>query len=234
MRVTFDHVDNIAENIRMFWFRADRKPRHIAGQFIELRLPHEPKDKRGERRWFTLSSSPTEDLLAITTKFASENGSSFKVALSGLEPGAEVDMAEPMGDFILPKDPSTPLLFVAGGIGVTPMRSMIKFLTDSGESRPITLLYAANSPGELAFTDLFESAPITFIPVVSNDADAWTGQTGTLDAQRILDLGKPTDDTLIYLSGPEPMIESLESGLKDLGVNKKRLKTDFFPGYTSF
>lgn len=234
MRVTLDHVDNIADSIRMFWFRAANKPRYTPGQFIELRLPHEPKDKRGERRWFTLSSSPTEDLLAITTKFASENGSSFKAALAGLEPGAEVDMAEPMGDFVLPKDPAVPLLFVAGGIGVTPMRSMIKFLDDSGEQRNITLLHAANSENQLAFKDLFEGAAIRFVPIIANPSPSWTGQTGTLDAARIIDLGKPTDQTLIYLSGPEPMIEALERGLRDTGINKKHIKTDFFPGYTSF
>ncbi len=233
MRVALDHIEDIAENIKTFWFKPEKPFRHTAGQFIELRIPHDNKDKRGDKRWFTLSSSPTEDLVSITTKLTPKDGSTFKQALLALQPGNELTMSEPMGDFVLPKDPSIELVFVAGGIGVTPMRSMIKFLHDSGEKRTITLIYALRVESEMAFKDLFKAADITFIPVIGEPSPAWKGETGRIDASRIVSLASGHENKYIYLSGPEPMTESLYKELKQLGVNKKQLVTDYFPGYAA-
>lgn len=231
MRVTLDHIEDIAENIKTFWFKPERPIRHTAGQFIELRIPHSNKDKRGDKRWFTLSSSPTEDLLSITTKLTLDGGSTFKTALLNLDSSSTVTMSEAMGDFVLPKDDSIELTFVAGGIGVTPMRSMIKFLKDSGQKRTITLIYAVSKETELAFKDLFQSVDIKFIPIVGQPSPKWKGETGRINAERIISLGEGHEDKYIYLSGPEPMTESLFKELKQLGVNKKNLVTDYFPGY---
>lgn len=232
MRVTLDHVENVAQNIKTFWFKPERPLRHIAGQFIELRIPHQNKDKRGDKRWFTLSSSPTESLLSITTKLSPRDGSTFKQALLNLNSDSTITMSDTMGDFVLPKDQSIGLVFVAGGIGVTPMRSMIKSLYDKGEKRDITLIYGANQAAELAFTDLFDEAEIKFIPLVSEPSAGWKGETGKLSAERILALAPDYQNKYIYLSGPEPMVETLFKELQKLGVSKKNLLTDYFPGYT--
>lgn len=232
MRVSFDHIEEVAENIKTFWFKPERPPRHVAGQFIELRIPHNDSDKRGDKRWFTLSSSPSEELLSITTKFTPEGGSTFKQALLALNGDSQLSMSDAMGDFVLPKDETIGLIFVAGGIGVTPMRSMIKFLFDNQSKRDITLIYSVRSADELAFTKLFEAAGIKFIPVVGESTAGWSGETGRLDAERIISLAPGYENKYIYLSGPEPMTESLYKELKRLGVNKKHLVTDYFPGYT--
>jgi len=229
MRVKLDHIDDIAKNIKMFWF-VDGQPRNTAGQFIELRLPHEQPDKRGEKRWFTLTSSPTEGKFAITTKFAVES-SSFKKTLNSLKPGAEVTMSEPMGDFVLPKDKSIPLVFVAGGIGITPMRSMTKWLLDTGEKRDLQLIYAANSLDEVAFKDLFEKYGAKLDIVLSTPPAGWRGESGRLSADKIIELSGGLDGKLVYLSGPEPMVEALDKDLKAKGVNRKHILADFFPGY---
>lgn len=220
MHVVFERAEPIADHITSFYFSAATKPHYVAGQFTELRIAHDNRDSRGDRRFYTLSSSPTEDLLAITTKFAPQNGSSFKAALQALQPGTELDMASPMGDFVLPKDQSIPLTFVAGGIGCTPFRSMLHFCRDSGEQRDITVIYGARSQSELAFQDEFQTLGAKFI--------ALTGQP--LDAATVTKHANPTGQ--IYLSGPEPMIESLQKDLRDTGVDRKRIQTDFFPGYT--
>lgn len=232
MRVELDHIEDIAENIKTFWFKPERQLRHTAGQFIELRIPHDNKDKRGDKRWFTLSSSPTEPLVSITTKLVRQNGSSFKQALQALDSNSEITMSEPMGDFVLPKDPSIELIFVAGGIGVTPMHSMIKYMNDTGEKRQVTLIYSARVSEELAFLELFKTAGITFIPVIGEPATGWDGQTGRINAERIVSLAGGHENKYMYLSGPEPMTEALYKGLKGLGANKKHLVTDYFPGYT--
>ncbi len=232
MRVELDHVEDIAENIKTFWFKPERSLRHTAGQFIELRIPHDNKDNRGDKRWFTLSSSPTEPLVSITTKLARENGSSFKQALQALDANSEITMSEAMGDFVLPKDATIELVFVAGGIGVTPMRSMIKSLHDTGEKRSVILIYAVATAKEFAFVDIFKTAGVTFIPVIGQPSPGWKGETGRLDADRIISLADGHENKYIYLSGPEPMTEALYKELKGLGVIKKHLVTDYFPGYT--
>ena len=223
MKVTFDHSKPAAQNIITFYFKPDREVRYQAGQFIELRLPHDNKDSRGDKRWFTLSSSPSEDLLSITTKFTVEDGSSFKNTLRSLQPGTVVDMASPMGDFVLPKDASIPLVFVAGGIGCTPFHSMVSSLQGSGEDRNVLLLYAANNEQEVAFKDTFGKLGPRLQMIIGE----------RLDADKILELAGERPDQYIYLSGPEPMVEALEKGLKAAGVNKKHIRTDFFPGYTA-
>lgn len=231
MRVTLDEIEDVARNIKTFWFKPDRKVRYEAGQFIELIMPHDTSDNRGQKRWFTLSSSPSEDRLSITTKHAVENGSSFKQKLFSLEPGSEVMMSEPMGDFVLPKDKSVPLVFIAGGIGVTPMRSMIKWLHDTQEHRTIHLLYAANNIDEVAFRDLFNAYGAPTDIVLSEAPRNWKGQTGRLDAAKVLELAPNVDGKLYYVSGPEPMVEAITEGLKTQGVDKRRVIGDYFPNY---
>jgi glycine betaine catabolism B len=234
MNVTFDHSEPVAHNIKTFWFKPERKVDYIAGQFTEIYLPHDTPDDRGIRRWFTLSSSPSEELVSITTKFASHDGSSFKRQLAALEPGMELKLADPMGDFVLPKDPSIPLVFVAGGMGITPMRSMIKWLSDTGEQRQIHLVYAVTELDDLAFEPLFRSYDLQFTPIVKHPPEGYGGQTGSLSSDRILELAGNKADSLIYLSGPEPMVETFFKDLQTKGVAAERLVTDYFPGYQQF
>jgi ferredoxin-NADP reductase len=173
-------------------------------------------------------------MLSITTKFALDRSSTFKDTLRNLKPGTPLKLAEPMGDFVLPKDASIPLIFVAGGIGVTPMHSMIKYLNDTHEKRNIHLIYAVNIPGEMAFVPLFKEYGLKLTTVVKEPAAGYTGETDSLDADRILQLAGDDGKSLFYLSGPEPMVEAFTKDLKAKGINKHRLITDYFPGYQQF
>lgn len=225
MNVTFDYAEDVAQGVKTFWFRPERPVRYIAGQFTELYLPHKGSDERGIRRWFTLSSSPTEELVGITTGFAEENGSSFKRQLLKLKPGDQLKLADPMGDFVLPKNPSIPILFVAAGLGITPVRSMVKWLLDTGEKRDITLLYSVPTPAQLAFHDLFTEAGIDFRPHFSS-------QNGRLTPQEALQ-AVPAPEAQIYLSGPEALVEHFYKDLQKRGVPSEQINGDYFPGYTA-
>jgi len=234
MNVTFDHSEDTAESIKTFWFKPEKPVKYTAGQFTEIYLPHENADNRGQRRWFTVSSSPTDGMVSITTKFAHDHGSTFKQALRNLQPGTPLKLADPMGDFVLPKDPSIPLVFVAGGIGVTPLHSMVKYLIDTKEHRDIHLIYAVTHIMELAFEPMFKDYGAKLTIVVKDAPVSYKGETGSLDAKRILSYAPNTGNNLYYLSGPEPMVEVFTKDLKQLGVDKHRLITDYFPGYTQF
>ena len=230
MKVTFEKAERLAPTIETFWFKPEKPVDYVPGQFIELYLPHKQVDERGEKHWFTLSSSPTDKLLAITTKFA-ERSSSFKGAMRALEPGTVVDMAEPMGDFVLPKDASIPLVFVAGGMGITPFHSMFKWLAETDQTRNIKFIYAVRSEDDIIFQDTYDKAGIHATIIVHEPSDAWGGERGIITGEKILKLSEASEDSLIYLTGPEPMIESLQDQLLALKVPKRRLVTDFFPNY---
>lgn len=221
MKVRLIDITPAAKDIYTFRFEPTFPSPHIAGQFIELYLPHKDKDSRGDKRWFTLSSSPSEDFLSITTKII-DDSSSFKKALKALNPGDELQMSSPMGDFVLPKDASIPLIFVAGGIGCTPFRSIIKYLQDNGQTRDITVIYNANASDDVAFREVFSKLGSNFIEI--------TGER--ISSAKIMEYTANKPSSYIYISGPEPMIEALYKELKHAGISKKQLFTDYFPGYS--
>lgn len=220
MKAVLDHTQTEGPNIQTFWFKPEKSMRYTAGQYTELHLPHDNPDDRGIKRWFTLSSSPTDDLVSITTKFAGDTASTFKKALFSLPQGASVTLADPMGDFVLPKQKDRTIVFVAGGIGITPMHSMVKWLADKHEVRQIHLLYAVHSPKEAIFTDLLKKSPLTL-----------QLHTGALQAEDVLAIPGVQEKALVYLSGPESLTEKLHHDLKERGVDERSLVTDYFPGY---
>lgn len=230
MQVTFDHSQAEAAVITTYFFKPEKPLQYTAGQFIELTIPHPHPDEFGIKHWYTLSSSPTDELVSITTKLMN-HGSSFKKALQKLQLGQTVTMSDPMGDFVLPKLIQTPLIFVAGGIGITPFHSMLSWLASSNEERPIRLLYGVRTEDDIIFQDTFDRAKQHATIVVSDATPAWGGGRGQLTAELILGLEQPSEDTLIYVSGPEPMVEQLQKELKKAGVKQRQLVLDFFPNY---
>ena len=221
-----------AEAIYSFWWRTKRPFKYNSGEYIEMSIDFPNADERGNRHWYTLASSPTEELLMNATKFPPKH-STFKQALEKLQPGDEVQISPPMGDFILPRDNTQPLLFVAGGIGVTPFRSMAKFITDQKLNYPIQLLYAANKPSEFAFTELLDNAPgFEVTRMVSEQAEGWKGPVGKLSGPKIAELAGGLQGKLVYISGPAPMVKDFQKQLIEAGHPKRQVKIDDFPGYT--
>lgn len=233
MNVVLDHVEKLNDHTNTFWMSSPRPVDYIAGQYIEMYLPHSPADERGQKHWFTLSSSPTEPLISITTKFATPS-STFKVALSKLKPGNTIHISEPMGDFVLPKDVHRPIVYVVAGIGVTPVRSMVKWLVDTKESRSVQVIYAAKTNSDLVFQKLIEDYAETVDYIISDAVVGKPAQAGKkLDTDFILKTVKDINkNPLIYVSGPEPLVETLTKDLsKHVAAND--IISDYFPGYTS-
>ena len=234
MKVEFKFSEEQAANIRSFFFKPESPIRYTAGQYVELTLDHPNPDNRGKKRWFTLSSSPDDELISITTKYSPDKPSSFKKHLFKIKEGAILDLNGPMGDFVLPKLIQTPLTFVAGGIGITPFHSIVEWLTQVDEERPIKLLYAVKNEDEIIFQDTFDKAKIRPTIIVEKASAAWGGERGHLSAEMILGLSELKEDGLIYVSGPEPMVERFEKDLMRAGVAKHQLVLDFFPNYPDF
>ncbi len=231
MKVIFDHRVDETANISTFYFKSEQPLRFTAGQFVELTLEHDNPDDRGTKRKFTISSSPTENLLSLTTKFTETKSSTFKSALNDLKPGEELTISEPMGDFVLPKLLQTPLIFIAGGIGITPFRSIFTWLADTKEPRPIHFFYAVKHEEDIVFQPILNRAGVQTTVIVSEPTAAWGGEIGRLTAEIILGLEKPTSDTLIYIAGPGQMVDSLAKDLQAAGVSKSQLVSDGFYEY---
>jgi ferredoxin-NADP reductase len=231
MKATFvrKQVENQAKNIVTFWFEPEKPLNQLAGQYLEMTLKHNSPDNRGEKRWFTLSNSPTEKpLISITTKFP-EDKSSFKNALLIIKTGQRVSISDPIGFFVLPKDINLPLVFIAGGIGIVPFRSINKYLQDTGQKRDITLIYYVKNEQELIFQDLFDTTIPNRVAIVNNPSKTWKGEMGRLNGQKVLDIARPSFNALFYIAGSKPLVETLEKQLMQLGVDKSHLLIDYFP-----
>ncbi|MBV9230636.1 MAG: RnfABCDGE type electron transport complex subunit D, partial [Chloroflexi bacterium] len=181
----------IASNIVDFVFKPSHRLAFEPGQYMEFTLAHSRPDSRGNRRYFTLASSPTEDNLRLGVRFYPE-GSSFKRALSRLNNRTTMLAGQIAGDFTLPKDPGQKLVFIAGGIGITPYRSMLKYLIDTQEPRDIVLFYANKTPDEIAYTDVLMQAQTqlgTKVFYTLTDTEAipsnWRGLTGRINTSMI-------------------------------------------------
>jgi ferredoxin-NADP reductase len=209
MNALLHHIETQGDNVVSFWLRPEHTIHFIAGQYIELYLPHDHMDSRGSRRWFTISSSPDDELIALTTGFPAKP-SSFKQQLRVLPPGAQVIVSDPLGDFVLLKDRSVPLVFIAAGTGSTPYASMIKWLITHNETRQIELIYAASNPDAFLFNDLWEAyEPLHVTRMISSAHGAWHEHIGHLNATMVLKAIEHLTESAIYLAGPQSLIEPL-------------------------
>jgi ferredoxin-NADP reductase len=217
------HRKKEAKGIYSYVFGTETRLKFNAGQYLEWTLPLAKTDERGNRRYFTLSSSPTEDQLMFTVKEPARR-SSFKTALGSLKPGDKMLAYQLEGSFILPKDGSQKLAFIAGGIGVTPFRSIAKFLIDSGQKRDAVLLYSADDPEEFAFSDLFKQALSYGVKT--------RHVVGRLDAGAIKDAVPDYENRVVYLSGPYGFVTAVRQTLLNMGVPRQKIISDYFPGYS--
>lgn len=207
------------------------------GQYMEWTLPHYNADSRGNRRYFTIASSPTENNLRLGVKFY-RDGSSYKEAMLGMDQAKPVVASQLSGDFVLPDDPSSKLAFIAGGIGITPYRSMVKYLLDTDDKRNIVLLYSEKGPENFVYQDVFSEAeerlgmkPVYTITEPSQVPAGWKGRTGMVSAEMIRSEVPDFLERTFYLSGPHGMVRSMQAALHSIGVPRHHIRIDFFPGY---
>ncbi len=206
------------------------------GQYMEWTLGHTKSDSRGNRRYFTVASSPTESTLHLGVKFY-EPSSSFKKRMLSLQPGDLIVGGQLAGDFVLPKSKHKKLVFLAGGIGITPFRSMVKYLVDREEKRDVVLLYSNRTADEVSYREIFDEAART---IGLKTIYAVTGADGPLppnsyrgriDADLIAKAVPDYRERTFYISGTNAMVNSLRDTLHAMHIPDRRVKTDFFPGF---
>ncbi len=218
-----------------FVFAPDRVFTFRPGQYMEWTLGHRFADDRGNRRYFTIASSPTEDTVRLSVKFY-EPESSFKRTLKTLKPHDTISVSNLAGDFVLPKDTSKKLVFIAGGIGVTPFRSMVQYLRDKKEHRSVTLLYSNKTANEISYKDIFDSAEkeiaMKTVYALTDEKIAVPGtHAGFIDATLIMREVPDYKERIFYISGPHGMVTAFAKTLRSMGVPRSNIETDYFPGF---
>jgi ferredoxin-NADP reductase/Na+-translocating ferredoxin:NAD+ oxidoreductase RnfD subunit len=220
--LTFANKIQEASGIESFIFTGKAGFKYNAGQYMEWTLSQHDSDFRGNRRYLTISSSPTEQDLMFTLRVP-EKPSAFKSGVENFKKGDQILADGLAGEFTLPKSEKQKLAFLAGGVGITPFRSMVKYALDFKQQRDIHLIYSANSKAEFAFEELFEEAKEIGLKTSYITKD--------LDKDRIQKLIPDLNERTFYISGPYGFVHSMEKYLLDLQVPASHIKTDYFPGY---
>lgn len=228
MKLRLIGTKKITSDVTSFKFEPEQPVQWKPGQYFHYLLPHDNEDDRGHERWFTNSAAPSEGHIAITTRLNTERSSSFKKALQALQPGDEIEADGPKGSFTI-EDPSQNYIFIAGGIGITPLRSILAEADTKGEKLKVDLLYA-NRTKEIPFADELDKE-------ARNNPDLkieYIVDPNKIDIDLLKQRIKGNRNPVIYISGPEPMVKAFAKSLADIGFPEQNTKTDDFPGYENY
>ncbi|OGD36473.1 hypothetical protein A2V94_06085 [Candidatus Atribacteria bacterium RBG_16_35_8] len=225
MKLTLIKKIQESKDIYTFVFAPENPIIWKAGQHIFLNIPHENPDARGEIRHFTISSAPFKKDLFITTKFDFEKGSSFKKALLKLNQGDSIEGFNLGGNFMI-KDLKAKYVFIAGGIGITPYRSILMDLADEDRLPDIILFYCGKPEGFI-FTDILDEIKKKYERLLVHFVIEPQLINGEIIKEKVPDL----DDRIFYISGPMGMVKIVEEILLKLNIGKSNIVKDYFPGY---
>jgi ferredoxin-NADP reductase len=231
---------NVARGTMAFVFDTSPAPDFAfrAGQYIEAFLESPAyMDERGGERHFSISSSPNDKgIIMIATRMGGPEPSSgkfrisaFKKILGEMPLGTLVRVKGPRGAFTLHENPSKKAVFIAGGIGITPCRSIMKYANEGKLPHQITLIYSNRNPASTAF---------------QGDLEKWarenpnfklflkmTDETGFLDAKYVKETLGDFSDTIFYVVGPPGMVKTITQILEGLGISRDDIRFEEFTGY---
>lgn len=226
--------EQVAEGTMAFHFSKPEGFEFRAGQFADYTLIAPPEtDEEGNTRGFSLVQAPFEPDLVAATRM---RDTAFKRVLKDLPIGTELKMDAPYGDFTLHKTETTPAVFIIGGIGVTPVRSMIAQATHDKATHRITLLHASRTPAQLPFKADFErlakeNSNFTYVEIADSASADWRGERGQVDAEMVKKYVPELNSPIYYLSGPVGMVKAMRQLLVGMQVNEDNIRTEEFTGY---
>ncbi|WMC10361.1 FAD-dependent oxidoreductase [Oceanimonas pelagia] len=231
--ITLKRTEPVADGTLALFFDKPGGFEFTAGQCVRLVLKDPPEtDGEGNGRILSLASAPAESELMVATRL---RDTAFKRVLGGLAPGAVLTLKGPYGNFVLPVEGDAPLVFITGGIGITPVRSMLLQLLEEGDNRAVTLFYANRRLGDAAFLHELQQAcagrsNYELVTILTQDPN-WPGEQGHLDEamlrRHVVELSEP----LYYLDGPPGLVSAMRSVLAGAGVSDDRVRTEEFAGY---
>lgn len=236
-KVPFIKKEQLTKDTYSFYFKRTKESRDfVAGQYFEIYLPHKNADERGQDRVFTCCSSPTEkDHYMITTRIIE---SSFKKELAKLKKGDLVRFNGPWDDLNFDESETLPQVFLAGGIGITPFHSIVKYAIDKKLTLPITLFVSWKSHDEMIFDDFFRNAEkkldnFRYVPTITDDEGLknWSGETGRISERLIKKYIPKVRNNRFRIAGPPGLVKAMKELCVQMNVSKENTIAEEFEGY---
>jgi ferredoxin-NADP reductase len=224
----------VAKGTLFVRFDVEDYPDYRPGSYFWVELPDRGhQDEKGLRRHISLATSPTErPLVGLATRI---RDTAFKRTLTELEVGDEVQVEEPKGSFLLPEDTQQEYVFVAGGIGITVFRSMLRFIADERLAYRVTLVYSNRDRESAAFLDELEQLERQVdglrLILTMTDEPGWAGETRHLDANVLGELVGGLEGKTFFVAGPPQMADAVAESLGNAGLPEDRVLKDGFSGY---
>lgn len=235
MKLILSDRSDIAENTKAIWFEPEKPVRFAAGQFGDFTLIDPPfTDEKGNTRTFSIASAPETDRIMIVTRM---RDSAFKRSLAALPTGSLVQFMGPMGGFTLHKDPARPAVFLTGGIGITPVRSIVEQTTRLRTPHKIFVFHSNRTRAGMPFFDEFQAwsrdnANLSFIPTLSGERpEDWTFELGKISRQMVSRYVSDVHAPIYYVVGPPAMVAAMKVLLAEMGIDEMQLRSEDFIGY---
>ena len=248
--------EEVAEGTMAFYFEKPENFEFIAGQYVTVSLINPPEtDDEGNSRFFSIASAPNENHLMVATRM---RDTAFKRVLKNLPVGSEVKITGPDGSFYLPKDASNPTVFLIGGIGVTPVFSILKNAAYKKLPHRLFLFYSNKRPEDAAFLEELQNlekennnfkliATMT-APTARPDRSggesrspdqsigkkskqAWLGETGFINKEMLQKYIGNLNSPIYYMSGPPAMVKAMRELAEKMGASDDNIIFEEFAGY---
>ena len=227
----------VAERTFAFHFQKPPGWTFKAGQSLDMTLLDPPEtDAEGNTRAFSIASAPHDETLMVATRM---RDTAFKRVLSAMPPGSAVKIEGPSGDLTLHNNVHRPAVFLAGGIGITPFRSMVFRATKDKLPHRIFLFYSNRRPEDAPFLDelqaLQEENPhyklIATMTEMAKSHRPWRGETGLLDKEMLAKYLADAVSPIYYVAGPPEMVKGLHGMINETGVDDDDIRAEEFSGY---
>lgn len=227
----------VAERTMAFQFKKPSGWTFKAGQFIDITLPNPPKtDAEGNTRGFSIASAPEEDFLLVTTRL---RDTAFKQSLKEVPLGTEVKVEGPFGNLVLHNNTARPCVLLAGGIGITPFRSIVVRAAKEKLAHHIYLFYSNRRPEDAAFLDELQALQkenpnfhlIATMTEMGKSKRPWKGETGQINQALLSRHLKDVKNAIYYIAGPAAMVNGIHKVLNDTGIDDDDIRMEEFTGY---
>lgn len=225
MKFRIEEKRKEVDDIYSFIFQPQEPVTWQAGQYALYRVSHDNPDNRGETRIFTISSPPFQKRIMLTTNYSFEESSSFKKALFAKKAGDVVEAIKIDGKFTVNKEYQK-LVFIAGGIGITPFHSILLDLEEKKDYRDIILVYSNKNEEHIVFKDTLNNLAERYSKL--NIKYIFSPQRA--DENFIKETVPDLEERVFYISGPMRLVKAVEETLYQLKVDKENIKKDYFPG----
>lgn len=236
-KIKLKSKEDVALDTMAFHFEKPKDFIYKAGQFADYTLinPSET-DAEGNTRGFTIACAPYQDDIMFTTRM---RDTAFKREIKKMPIGTEVTFDAPYGSFTLHNNTSIPAVFLTGGIGITPVRSILLQATHDVAPHQIFVFYSNKTPKDAAFLNELGSLTelnknIMFVPSMTdmeNSDQEWTGEKGFFTKEMLQKYLVDLQIPIYYLSGPKVMVSAVRKTLNEAGVDDDNIRTEEFSGY---